>query len=329
MAEIGPVARLLNCRGDALQALGNAHEAAECFSRTLEVAEPNSPEMLEAYYGLLTALDGTDASRENQLSLCLRALETFPMDAQLLCAMGGYLQTQGRLDLASRAYQTAYQHGQVDPRTWHLEELKDIAAVCYSLSLQLQNEPQLALESLEAALDADPRSVRIRRTLTELYIKQCRREKALETAERLPQPEALRDALRDAIRGACLGSQNNWPAAKAYLQAAFRAGCRDPICFRWYTLTMLALGDHAAALQVLELWRKADPASRAMQRQLEKMASGPADDPVGAAAAADRPAPADPASCRTPDADQDDGWGGEPAGLLRRAARSRLVRLCE
>jgi tetratricopeptide (TPR) repeat protein len=273
MAQLGPVARLLCCKGDALQALDDGQEAAKCFSQAIEVAPPGSPEMLEAYYGLLTALDEADQTREKQLSVCLEALETFPVDAQLLCAMGGYLQTQGRIDLACRAYQTAYQHGEVDPQTWHLDEINDIAAVCYSLSLQLQNNDELALRSLEEALDANPDSDRIRRQLTELYIKQRRREKAIDTADRLPQPEALRDSLHSAIRGACLASQNNWPAAKAYLKAAYRAGCRDPICLRWYTMTLLTVGDSEEASTVIDEWRRIDPANIEMHRYLEKAAT--------------------------------------------------------
>ena len=273
ISEIGPVARLLNCQGDALQMLENTAQAADCFAQAIPRAEPASPEMLEAFYGLLTALDGSDETREKQLSLCLKALEAFPMDSQLLCAMGGYLQSQGRVDLACRAYETAYQHGQIDPRTWHLDEIRDIAAVCYSLALQLQNKAELALSSLEQALATNPGSERIRRQLTELYIRQCHRERAIETAEQLPQPEALRESLRSAVRGACLASQDNWPAAKAYLQAAYQAGCRDPLCLRWYTITLLTTGDKPTACSVIQRWQEADPTSAEVHRYLERAAS--------------------------------------------------------
>lgn len=269
MSELGPGPRLLNCKGDALQILQDSEGAQRCFSQSIAASKPGSAEMLEAYYGLLTALDGIDETREKQLTTCLQGLEAFPLDAQLLCAMGGYLQSQGRLDLACRAYQTAYQHGQVDPQTWHLKDINQIAAVCYSLALQLQNNDKMAQKSLEEALDANRKSERIRRHLIELYVKQGHRDKALKLVDQRPLPVAQRESLRSGIRGACLASQNNWPAAKAYLQAAFRAGCRDPICLRWYAVTLVAVGDNSNAKMVLNEWAKVDPANAEVQRLLQ------------------------------------------------------------
>jgi lipopolysaccharide biosynthesis regulator YciM len=154
-----------------------------------------------------------------------------------------------------------------------LDEIQDIAAVCYSLSLQLQNKDELAILALEEGLAANPGSERIRRQLTELYIRQCNREKAVEAADALPLTETQRDALRSAIRGACLASQNNWPAAKAYLQAAYQAGCRDPLCLRWYAITLLTIGDKPAARSVIDRWHEAHPTSAEAHRYLQRAAS--------------------------------------------------------
>ncbi len=270
IAEDGPVARLLNCKADALQILNDATAAARNYSSAVQTAEPGSSELLEAYYGLLTALDGCDESREQQLTICLKALEVFPLDVQLLCAMGGYLQSQDRLDLAARAYQSAYRHGQIDPQVWHLDEIKEIAAVCYSLTLQRQDNDDMARTALQDALQANPQSERICRQLIELDIKHGRIEAALSLAEQLPYPSAQRDSLRSAIRGACLANQNNWPAAKAYLQAAFRAGSRDPICLRWYIVTLLSVGDPSLARKALDEWKKIDLASTKLHEYLEQ-----------------------------------------------------------
>jgi hypothetical protein len=58
--------------------------------------------MLEGYYGLLTTFDGDPSQSDQQITACLEALEVYPLDAQLLVAMGGYMQNQNRLDLAAR-----------------------------------------------------------------------------------------------------------------------------------------------------------------------------------------------------------------------------------
>ena len=67
--------------------------------------------MLEAFYGILAALDQLPGARDKQLALCQEALAAFPFDAQLLCAMGNYLQQQGRIDLACRSFEAAARFG--------------------------------------------------------------------------------------------------------------------------------------------------------------------------------------------------------------------------
>ena len=86
--------------------------------------------MLEAFYGLLSTLDQLPKAQEKQIAFCQQALEIFPFDAQLLCAMGSYLERQGRIDLACRSFEAAARFGQVDPQTTHLIEIADIATVC-------------------------------------------------------------------------------------------------------------------------------------------------------------------------------------------------------
>jgi tetratricopeptide (TPR) repeat protein len=261
IAERGPMSHLLNCQGEALAALGDRRGAVEKHRRALENADSQSTDMLEAYYGLLTALEGQGESRQPQLSLCVEALESFPLDAQLLCAVGGYLQSQSQNQLARRAYQTAWQYGQVNPEVWHLDRLACIAAACYSTILQLEGDDEQARQVLEQTLTDQPRATRLRRQLLELHVKNGNRQEALAQCDQLPPDTPHRDALRSAVRGACLASQRNWIAARSYLDTAWQAGCRDVICLRWLVVTLLALGETNAARPIIESWRGIDPTS--------------------------------------------------------------------
>jgi tetratricopeptide (TPR) repeat protein len=228
--------------------------------------------MLEAYYGLLTSFDGDEKGREVQLSVCLEALDVFPLDAQLLCAMGSYLQAQGRLDLAARAYLTAYRYGKVCPEIWHLDQVREVAAACHSLALQLQKKDEEARLFLQEAVAANECSIRLRRQLLELHVKHGRRDEALGQLDAIASHTPNVEALRSAVRGGCLAHQGNWVSARAYLEAAHRAGCRDPICLRWLTVALASTGDKAKARAILEEWRSLEPNSaevRAYRSALE------------------------------------------------------------
>lgn len=257
--EEGPTPAMLNCLGDAMQTLGDSGGAARCFRQSVQLGDADTIDVLEAYYGLLTALDQEADARDAQLSICLQALQAYPLDAQLLCAMGGYLQGQGRLDLAARSYQTAYQFGQVQPATWHLDEVSEVAAVCYSLTLQFENRDDEARQVLQQALDNSPHSTRLVRQLLDLDVKHGRRDEALEMVRLLPEDTPHREALRSAVRGACMAAAKNWISALAYLQAAYDDGCRDAICLRWLCVALLAGGKDAAAADVVAEWQTLDP----------------------------------------------------------------------
>ncbi len=74
-----------------------------------------------------------------------------------------------------------------------------------------------------------------------------------------PAQISQRDALRNAIRGACMGSQQQWPAALAYLRTAYEAGCRDPICLRWLSIGLMSTGETQAAEAALGQWQQVSP----------------------------------------------------------------------
>ena len=253
--------RLQNCRAEAHANLDNRVEAARLYRQSVKTAAPGSADMLEAYYGLLTALDGVNDAVAAQISVCLEALETYPLDAQLLCALGGYLQRQGRTDLATRSYETAYRFGRVNPETWHLQEIAPFAAVCYAAALQLAGQDESAYQVLTEAVARDPDSLRLHRQITEWHIKHGRTEDALKQLEKWPTRPSNFEALRTAVRGASLAGQKNWPAARSYLQTAYTAGCRDVLCLRWLSLALLSLGAADQAEMILREWSEFDPAN--------------------------------------------------------------------
>lgn len=257
---------LLNCLGDALQTLEDFDRSIQFFRHALQSSQPGSPDMLEAYYGVVTSLDRQPKKRDEQLATCMRALEAFPMDAQLLCAMGGYLQAQGQTELAMKAYQTTCQHGQVNPGVWHVSNIHEIATVCWSLTLQLLGRHEEALQVLVDATAVDPHSLRIRRHLLELYIKAGERDLALQQLDNFPSDFPNRDALKSVVRGACMAAANNWIMARAYLTTGYNAGSRDPICLRWYATTLIASGELDDARPIVELWLQAEPNNVAAQQ---------------------------------------------------------------
>ena len=115
--------------------------------------------MLEAYYGVLAAYDGRPNDGDLQIQTCADALAIFPFDAQLLCAIASYMQNRGRIDLASRAYQAAVTHGQINLETWHLSSLREVAVTCLSLALELMEQDDDARAVLDEALAAGGNSV--------------------------------------------------------------------------------------------------------------------------------------------------------------------------
>lgn len=269
IAETGrcPV-RLLLAMGEAYNNLSLPDQARTAFQQAIQVAEKGSSDMLEAYYGLLTALDGDPFLCGFPLNVCLEALEIFPFDAQLLLAMGNYLQKQQHLELAGRAFDTAVQYGQADPTIWHLSELGEVAAVCLSLILQMRNLDDEAGRVLVETLQRHPHSIRVLRHLLELHVKHARCDEALAVADRLALKPEQREPLRTAIRGACKAAQRDWIAALGDLEHAYLAGCHDPFLLRWLSMTHLSQGQVHAAQPVLAEWQQLEPNNGELQSYL-------------------------------------------------------------
>lgn len=267
--ESGPSARLLICMAEAVQTLNDQENALMFFEQACRLAERGSAEMLEAFYGILTALDNRPGSLDLQIQTCTTALEIFPLDAQLLCAVGGYLQTKGHLELARRSFETAYNYGQINLETWHIDDIDEIAASCLAITTHASGNQEEAEKILVQALAECPTSVRLRRQVIEMYVKHGRRAEALAELEKLPSGYPQIESFRSAVRGAALAAQKNWIGARPYLEAAYRQGSREPVCLRWYATTLAALGEVEQSRDVLKLWQQKDPFSSEPQELLE------------------------------------------------------------
>ncbi|WP_158545249.1 tetratricopeptide repeat-containing glycosyltransferase [Bremerella cremea] len=273
--ETGPNARLMICMADAVQALNDQQNALMFFEQACRLAEHGSAEMLEAFYGILTALDSQADSLDLQIQTCMTALEIFPLDAQLLCAVGGYLQTKGHLELARRSFETAYKYGQINLESWHIDDIDEIAASCLAITTHASGKQEQAEEILVQALKDCPHSVRLRRQVIEMYVKHGRRQEAIAELERLPADYPKLEAMRSAVRGAALAAQQNWTSARPYLEAAYQQGSRETLCLRWYATTLVALEEQDAAREVLQAWKQREPSNTEPDDLAQALLRGP------------------------------------------------------
>jgi tetratricopeptide (TPR) repeat protein len=295
---------LLLARAEALGQLGRWQNSGEAYRRALSAAERGSSEMLEAYYGLLTAMDASsqverrlgegslkDGSlgstaliAETQLNTCLEALDIYPLDSQLLCGMGGYLLRSGRLDLAERSYAMAVAHGKADPMIWHLAELADVAVVCLSLVKQLLGDARRAEEIIRSALAERPASLRLRRQMIEMCVKAGRESEALTHCRMLPDDAPYRNELPAVVRGAVLAAAKKSVEALPMLTTAYDAGCRDPLCLRWLAAAHLAEGDLIGVKIIADEWERLEAGNleiAAFRQAIAARAEGRNNEPKG------------------------------------------------
>lgn len=261
--------RLLIALGEACSNLDDQAAARRAFFLAVRQAPQGSTEMLEAYYGLLSTFDGSPVQRDRQVAVCLEALEIYPLDAQLLSAMGSYLRAQNRLDLAARAFDTAVRYGRIDPETWHLCEIAEMASVFLALTLQIQGKDDEAHRVLHEALAGSQGSIRLRRHLIDLCVKRGESEEAMRVAEAVPMDDDQREPWLGAIRGASKAARQEWPAALGLLQSAYAAGCREPLCLKWLAVALLSNGQIDAARLVLHEWLRIEPHNAEVRAYLD------------------------------------------------------------
>jgi tetratricopeptide (TPR) repeat protein len=277
LREGGRRPELFNCLGDALQTLRQYPRAGDSFRQALVSSVRGSAEMLEAYYGLLTSLDDGTNRRTTQIALCTKALEVFPLDAQLLCAMGQYLQAEAQIELAAKSYRTAAEHGQINAAVWHVAEIHDLAAICLSHCLHKLQQESEAIVVLQAAVARNPHSERLHRQLLDVHVQRGNVDEAVAQIEQLSASATDGDVLIQVVRAAALAARHEWLAAASILEAAYGAGCRDPLCLRWLGLARLHRGDLTAARAVLAEWQRLDPPNAEVARILQMASAAEAD----------------------------------------------------
>lgn len=258
LQDRGPQPEVWNCLGDAHLTLGDLDRARHYYELALGLSQAGSGEMLEAYYGKLAAIADSEPA-EVLFDTCLAALETFPLDIQLLCVMGGHLQRQGRLELATRSFETAYRYGQVLPTTWHLSGAHELATVCYAIGLQLQGQHSAADEIVQATAKNAADAQRIHRRLIDLHLREGRGYEAQTLLIRLLAVPASDHMLGHLVDGAGLAINRQWAAAEPHLAQVYDAGCRDPLCLKWLAATWSALGWRDRAQLLLHEWASLEP----------------------------------------------------------------------
>ncbi len=281
--ENGRLPKWLIAAGDVHVNLGDPVTAAACYREALKTAEQESTDRLAAYYGLLTCC-GTAAAPEGPVEVCIEALEHFPFDAQLLCAMGNYVQAIGQTEMATRAFDLAMNYGEVNPMLWHVADVTEMAALCLSALLRNEKEYDRAQAALDESLAARPESIRLHRARLDLYVRQGRQHEALAAVDAMPGDIPRRDALRSAVRGACLVQDKNWIPAVAYLQSAYSAGCHDIVCLQWLSVALISSGCLDAAEPVVNAWLAIEPHNAEVRRYVELLNGRASDDGVVAAA---------------------------------------------
>jgi len=151
------------------------------------------------------------------------------------------------------------------------------------------------VQLLEQELAANPQASRLRRQLLELHVRHGRRDEALAVVNSLPrgvEESSGREALRSAVRGACLAAVGNWISAKPYLETAYRAGCRAPLCLRWLTMTHFSQGNGEEAAAALQQWSQVDPLSPELRQARESLYQGMVGNPRQVRVDADPRSPA-------------------------------------
>lgn len=252
------IPRLLNTLGDLQLLAGQRQQARQSYQQALQLAPEGSTDRLEAYLGVVAAQE--PETWDDQLAVVMRGLDEFPRDAQLLCAAGGVLQAQGRLQMAARCFQMAASAGQVNPQVWHLANVTEFALHCQGMTLALAGQMDEAITALVQACGMPGATPLMWWTMLELMLRAGQKERALQKVQTIP-PHWGHDpaVLKSAIRGAHLAMQQNWLAAQAYLETAYRAGCTSPLCLQPLALFYLNTGQREQAQEVLARWMQAQP----------------------------------------------------------------------
>jgi tetratricopeptide (TPR) repeat protein len=136
--------------------------------------------------------------------------------------------------------------------------IREIAVTSLALCLRLQDRNEEAIRVLEANVELVEDRTDYNRHLLDLYIAENLEEKASELAADIWGDVDL-DLIRLALKGACTAKAGNWDLAVEPLNEAYKKGCRDILCLRWYALSLLATQQFPPAIDILEQWLTVQP----------------------------------------------------------------------
>ena len=248
---------LLAARAEAQFVLGNYVESRRLWTQLSKETE-RSDLRLCAYYNIWETFAAVPIPDADITKLMVEALDVFPVDTQLLTFLGSHLQRTGKLDLAIRTFETAVQHGRVSLDVLHRLRIREIAITSLALCHRLQNKNSEAIRVLETNTELVEDRSEYNRHLLDLYIAENLEEKASDLAAEIWGDVEL-DLIRLVLKGACTAKSGRWEHALAPLKEAYKQGCRDVLCLRWYALTFLALQQFQSAIGILEEWLAIQP----------------------------------------------------------------------
>lgn len=244
-------------KADALMSLSDIVEARRLYRKLIEQSNQAGIQ-LEAIYRFDETFNILPASGNERLELLLQGLDLFPVDMQLLTLLGNAMHEQRNFEMAIRVFETAVQHGRISLDVWHKQCVRELAIAHLALHYRITSRADDAIALLESAIEDSPTHNQLAKLLIDLYIAKREEEKLHQFAARYWGDAAL-DTMRDVFTGACRATAGAWAAALVSLENAYKSGCRDLICLRWYSLTLLSNLRFEEACVILDEWLRYEP----------------------------------------------------------------------
>ncbi len=248
---------LMLAKADALIVLSEVLEGRELYSRLIARTQQANIR-LEAIYKFYATFEIVPPIGLEKVELLLQGLDHYPLDWQLLTFLGFAFFEQRNLAMAVRVLETVINHGTVSFDIWHRQCIREMALAHLSLLYRITGEQQKAIDLLENGIDDSPTHAQLARLLFDLYVAKRDEASAHRLAGRFWGDRDL-DLMRETLTGACQATGGTWPAALSSLENAYAQGCRDPLCLRWYSLSLLANLKFEEALPILREWLKVEP----------------------------------------------------------------------
>jgi len=247
----------LFAKADALVNLSDVVGGRNLYKNLIENARQGNLR-LESYYNYYATFDVVPPIGNEAVEFLLQSLDVFPLDMQLLTNLGIAMFRQKNYEMAIRVFEIAVLHGKVSLDVLHKQCVQEIAIAHLSLIYRITGEQEKAIDLLEGTMNAEPTHSQLARLLIDLYVAQRAEEKLHQFVAHY-WGDAELDAIREVFTGACRASGGAWRAALVSLENAYRSGCRDPYCLRWYSLCLLSNLRFAEACNILDEWLQVDP----------------------------------------------------------------------